>query len=80
MRYPFHCSVCGLEFEVSRPAKDAAADATCPIDGAAAVRIFLAPVMNFGRPPAPPAPAAPRARGFSHHGHAHGPGTGHHTH
>jgi putative FmdB family regulatory protein len=79
MRYPFQCTVCGLEFEVSRPARDSAADATCPTDGGAAVRVFLAPAMNFGRPPAATTPGPP-ARGFSHHGHSHGPGTGSHAH
>ena len=79
MRYPFQCTVCGIEFEVSRPARDSAADATCPTDGAAAVRIFLAPAMNFGRPPAATTPSPP-ARGYSHHGHSHGPGTGSHSH
>jgi putative FmdB family regulatory protein len=79
MRYPFQCTVCGLEFEVARPARDSAADATCPTDGGAAVRVFLAPAMNFGRPPAATTPGPP-ARGFSHHGHSHGPGTGSHSH
>ncbi|PYN35782.1 MAG: hypothetical protein DME01_10400 [Candidatus Rokuibacteriota bacterium] len=36
MRYPFRCAACGLEFEVSRPARDSAAEASCPTDGAAA--------------------------------------------
>jgi len=79
MRYPFQCTVCGRQFEVSRPARDSAADATCPTDGAAAVRIFLAPAMNFGRPPAA-TPTGPPSRSFSHHGHSHGPGTGAHSH
>jgi putative FmdB family regulatory protein len=79
MRYPFQCTVCGRQFEVSRPARDSAADATCPTDSAAAVRIFLAPAMNFGRPPAATTPGPP-ARGYSHHGHSHGPGTGSHSH
>jgi putative FmdB family regulatory protein len=79
MRYPFQCTVCGRQFEVSRPARDSAADASCPTDGAAAVRVFLAPAMNFGRPPAATTPGPP-ARGYSHHGHSHGPGTGSHSH
>jgi putative FmdB family regulatory protein len=79
MRYPFQCTACGLEFEVSRPASESAAGATCPTDGAAAVRIFTIPEMGFNRPP-PATASAPPSRGFSHHGHSHGPGTGHHTH
>jgi putative FmdB family regulatory protein len=79
MRYPFQCTVCGRQFEVSRPARDSAAEAICPTDGSAAVRVFLAPAMNFGRPPAATTPGPP-ARGFSHHGHSHGPGTGSHSH
>ena len=36
------------------------------------------PSMNFNRP-APVTPSPPSSA-FSHHGHSHGPGTGHHTH
>ena len=78
MRYPFRCIACGLEFDVSRPARDSAADASCPTDGAAAERIFTAPSMNFNRPAS--STPAPLSSGFSHHGHSHGPGTGHHSH
>jgi putative FmdB family regulatory protein len=78
VRYPFRCTRCGLEFEVSRPARESAADAACPTDGAAAKRIFTVPSMNFNRPV--PTTPAPPSSGFSHHGHSHGPGAGHHTH
>ena len=78
MRYPFRCTACGLEFEVSHPARESAADAACPTDGAAAERIFTVPSMNFNRPAS--ATPAPPSSSFSHHGHSHGPGTGHHTH
>jgi hypothetical protein len=78
VRYPYRCTACGLEFVVSRPARDAALETFCPHDDAAAERIFTVPEMNMNRPqsttPAPP------SSGFSHHGHSHGPGTGHHTH
>ena len=81
MRYPFRCSACGLEFVVSRPVSESAAGAACPADGAPAERIFTVPEMNMNRPPAPRTAApTPPARGFSHSGHSHGPGTGHHTH
>ena len=80
MRYPFRCTVCALEFDVSRPARDAAVAVTCPADGAEAVRVFTVPSMNFNRPPAAAATPSPPARGFSHHGHSHGPGTGSHSH
>jgi putative FmdB family regulatory protein len=77
-RYAFRCTGCGLEFDVSRPLRDAGAAATCPADGAAAERIFTVPSMNFNRPRS--ATPAPPSRGFSHSGHSHGPGTSHHTH
>lgn len=78
MRYPFRCTACGLEFEISRPIREAGNDATCPTDGAVAQRIFTVPAMNFNRP-ASTTPAPPSS-GFSHHGHSHGAGTGHHSH
>jgi hypothetical protein len=78
VRYPFRRTVCGLEVEVSRPARDSAAEASCPADGAAAERIFTVPSMNFGRPES--TTSAPPSSGYSHHGHSHGPGTGHHSH
>jgi putative FmdB family regulatory protein len=80
MRYPFQCTACGLEFVVSRPVSESAAEATCPTDGATAVRVFTVPEMGFNRPPAPVTQSAPPSRSFSHHGHSHGPGTGHHSH
>jgi putative FmdB family regulatory protein len=80
-RYPFRCTVCALEFEVSRSIHDPATGASCPADGAAAERIFTVPQMIFGRPEAPPTPTPPRGGGgFSHHGHSHGPGTAGHSH
>ncbi|HEY7649867.1 MAG TPA: hypothetical protein VID04_12760 [Methylomirabilota bacterium] len=78
MRYPFRCTTCGLEFIVSRPASDASAATFCPTDGARAERVFTVPEMTLNRPPST-APVPPSS-GFSHHGHSHGPGTGHHTH
>jgi putative FmdB family regulatory protein len=81
--YDFRCTVCGLTFEVSRPMAQATEPAHCPVDGAESRRFFTMP-MTFSKPgsdrrSAPPAPVR-GARGFSHHGHAHGPGTGSHTH
>ena len=78
MRYPYRCTQCGAEFVVSRPATDAAVATFCPTDGAAAERVFTVPEMNLNRPPT--VTPGPPPRGFSHHGHSHGPGTGHHTH
>jgi putative FmdB family regulatory protein len=78
VRYPFRCPACGLEFVVSRSARDAGAETFCPTDGAPAERVFTAPEMNLNRPPSyKPVPAA---GGFSHSGHSHGPGARHHTH
>jgi hypothetical protein len=76
VRYPFRCTRCGLEFVVSRPARDAALETRCPTDDAPAERVFTVPEMNLNRPPS----ATPPSSGFSHHGHSHGPGAGHHTH
>jgi putative FmdB family regulatory protein len=78
VRYPFRCTRCGLEFEVSRPIREAGQAASCPADGAEAQRIFMVPAMNFNRPPS--ATPEPPSSGFSHSGHSHGPGTGHHSH
>lgn len=79
-RYPFCCEVCGLAFEVSRSMSEAGGDAVCPEDGGRATRVFEAPQMSFGRPALPRRRPAPGAKGFSHHGHRHAAGTGHHTH
>jgi putative FmdB family regulatory protein len=67
-RYAFGCQACGLEFEVSRPMSEAGRPAVCPEDGAAAERIFTAPmtaVRQGGGPPAGEAPAGPAARSWS---------------
>jgi putative FmdB family regulatory protein len=80
VRYPFRCPACGLEFVVSRPASDAAAGAACPADGTAAERVFTVPEMNMNRPAPPAGAPRPPARGFSHSGHSHGPGTAAHSH
>ena len=79
-RYPFRCSLCGLAFDVSRSMSEASAPATCPVDGSAAERVFVVPQMAFKRPAGAEPPAPPRSSGYSHHGHSHGPGVGHHTH
>lgn len=78
--YDFRCTVCGLDFEVSRPMAQAAEPAVCPVDGAESLRFFTMP-MTFSKssPRLNSGPRAP-ARGWRHHGHRHGPGTGTHTH
>ena len=78
--YDFRCTLCGLEFEVSRPMAQAGEPALCPVDGAESRRSFTMP-MTFSKSSAqsPSARAAP-ARGWGHHGHRHGPGTGSHGH
>jgi putative FmdB family regulatory protein len=82
-KYDFKCSVCGRQFEVSRPISQATDPAQCPDDGGAAERVFTMP-MTFvkGAENAPPsetpsAGAADLGHGHSH-GHTHGPGG--HTH
>ena len=78
--YDFRCSRCGLEFEVSRPIAQATDPAFCPVDGAESQRCFTMP-MTFSKPGAGERSAPPaRPRGFSHHGHSHGPGAGPHAH
>ena len=81
-RYPFQCTACGLVFDVSRRMDEAGGGAVCPEDGAPADRIFTAPQMVLGRrePTVKPRPGMPKPKGFSHHGHSHGPGTSHHSH
>ena len=78
--YDFRCTLCGLEFEVSRPMAQAGEPALCPVDGAESRRSFTMP-MTFSKSSAqsPSASAAP-ARGWGHHGHRHAPGAGSHSH
>jgi putative FmdB family regulatory protein len=44
--YAFTCAGCG-EFEVARPAADAAAGAHCPVCGAGARRLFTPPGISL---------------------------------
>ena len=78
--YDFRCTVCGLEFEVSRPMAQAADPARCPVDGGESQRSFTMP-MTFSKS-SPRLSSGPRSpgSGWRHHGHRHGPGTGAHSH
>jgi putative FmdB family regulatory protein len=84
--YDFRCSSCGLEFEVKRGFSESAAEAPCPVDGAASTRLFSPPTLlisgssgGASREPLGPPPAPGGGHGDDHgHGHSHGPGT--HTH
>jgi len=78
VRYAFRCPTCATEFDVSRPVSEAGKGAACPVDGAAAERIFTMPNTNFNRPK--PAETESSGGGYSHAGHSHGPGTKSHTH
>jgi putative FmdB family regulatory protein len=87
--YPFRCTDCGAEFEVSRKMSESSKPANCPVDGAAGTRIFTAPVTlssGRGESSAPaekkdgPDAAAPKPQGYSHFGHSHGFGVGGHSH
>ncbi len=75
--YDFRCTVCGLEFEVSRPMAQAADPARCPVDGAESRRFFTMP-MTFSKGSGASLAARPQA--WRHHGHRHGPGVGQHSH
>jgi putative FmdB family regulatory protein len=74
--YDFRCTVCGLEFEVSRPMAQAGEPARCPVDGAESRRFFTMP-MTFSKSSS--GRRAP-AQAWRHHGHRHGPGAGPHVH
>jgi putative FmdB family regulatory protein len=78
-RYDFRCSVCGRQFELSRPFSQATDPAQCPDDGGAAERVFTMP-MTFvkGAENAPPNEVPSAGGGDMGHGHSHGPGG--HTH
>ena len=78
--YDFRCTVCGLEFEVSRPMAQAADPARCPVDGAESQRFFTMPITFSKSSPRLNSGLRAPARGWRHHGHRHGPGTGTHTH
>jgi putative FmdB family regulatory protein len=41
--YGFRCPACNMEFEVSRPMKDAGNPVNCPLDGETATRLFTPP-------------------------------------
>src|SRR5215467_989791 len=60
-RYPFRCLRCQLEFEVSRPMREAGRAARCPVDGMEAQRVFTAPItaIRGGKPVATPPDATP---------------------
>jgi len=60
-RYAFCCRSCGLEFEVSRSMSDAGREATCPIDGRGADRIFTAPMTSVRQAEGAAGPPAARA-------------------
>ena len=82
--YPFRCSQCGEEFEVSRKMSEASNPANCPRDGAAGTRIFTAPMRLTSRgvdePPQSTGTAPNAADQWSHFGHSHGSGVGGHSH
>lgn len=75
-RYPFCCTACGHEFEVTRKMSDDTSRADCPTCGAESKRIFVAPTLTGRASRAAPAPNPPAPAGG--HGHSHGPGG--HTH
>lgn len=80
--YDFRCTACGLEFEVSRPMAQAAEPARCPVDGAESRRFFTMPMtFSKGSSASKASPGRrPPGRGWRHHGHSHGPGSGPHVH
>ena len=80
--YEFHCPKCGAQFDVSRPVSKMDAPVPCPVDGAAAVRLFsMSGTMIRGGAPSIGASGLPTTpQGWSHFGHGHGGGTGGHQH
>ena len=74
--YDFRCTVCGLEFEVSRPMAQAGEPARCPVDGAESRRFFTMPMTFSKSNSRRPSPGG----AWRHHGHRHGPGAGPHVH
>ena len=78
--YDFRCTVCGLEFEVSRPMAQAADPAQCPVDGAESRRFFTMPMTFSKSDSRRRSPPPSGSRGWGHHGHRHGPGTTSHAH
>ena len=74
--YPFRCTACSHEFEVTRRMSDDTTRADCPTCGAESKRIFVAPTLTGRASQATPAAPPPAPAGGQ--GHSHGPGG--HTH
>ena len=83
-RYDFRCSQCGLDFDVSRRFDESSNSASCPLDGATAVRTYNSVPSSFVRGSGVAANRISRpvtgGGKWSHHGHSHGPGGASHTH
>jgi putative FmdB family regulatory protein len=75
--FPFECSECGLEFDVSRAPDDLERPADCPLDGSAAQRN-----SGFARMQRVDGSEVQRRRSASRGSflHDHGPGTLPHLH
>lgn len=72
--YLFTCSRCGIEFDVARTPEELLRSATCPMDGAIALRAS-GPPSDTPRASAPEHPAS-----WGGYLHDHGPGTEMHWH
>lgn len=74
--YDYRCSVCGSEFEVSKPVSRMDDAVACPSDGQPAQRVLSLNPATFGlgrrEVAGDPPPSLPGARGWSHAGHSHG--------
>jgi putative FmdB family regulatory protein len=87
--YGFRCTTCGNEFDLTRRFSESSDPATCPLDGAAANRVFSVPTIfsvgggavggsapdPLGGPAGGPPGPGPNPRQFGH-----GHGSGGHSH
>ncbi|MBV9577146.1 MAG: zinc ribbon domain-containing protein [Chloroflexi bacterium] len=87
-RYDYRCTVCALEFEVSRSFSQASDPVNCPVDQGPCERLLRMPTVfvrgkttESGSPNPNSRPSAPSpSPSWSHFGHSHGAGAGSHSH
>ncbi len=72
--YPFRCTACSHEFEVTRRMSEDTSRADCPSCGAESTRVFVAPTLTGRASASTPVSEAPAPTAGRGPGHAHGPG------